>query len=172
MPKSKFKAIYKELKADIESERLPYQSLMPSENQLIVRFDCSRNTVRRAIAMLAEEGYVQPMHGRGVRVIYTKTQTPPFLIAGIESFGESARRNNLKTTTKLIRFTELTADDHISHRTGFAVGTDDLLARRVGRRSAEKRSIAQKAVELMMLEGSWSMDLSSASRRSMRTAST
>ena len=32
---------------------------------------------------------------------------------------------------------------------GFAVGTDDLLARRVGRRSAEKRSIAQKAVELI-----------------------
>ena len=76
------------------------------------------------LAMLAEEGYVQPMHGRGVRVIYTKTQTPPFLIAGIESFGESARRNNLKTTTKLIRFTALTADDHISHRTGFAVGTE------------------------------------------------
>ena len=131
MPKSKFKAIYKELKADIESERLPYQSLMPSENQLIVRFDCSRNTVRRAIAMLAEEGYVQPMHGRGVRVIYTKTQTPPFLIAGIESFGESARRNNLKTTTKLIRFTELTADDHISHRTGFAVGTELYYVQRV-----------------------------------------
>ena len=71
MPKSKFEAIYRELKADIESERLPYQSLMPSENQLIIRFSCSRNTVRRAIAMLAEEGYVQPMHGRGVRVIYT-----------------------------------------------------------------------------------------------------
>ena len=131
MPKSKFEAIYKELKADIESERLPYQSLMPSENQLIIRFDCSRNTVRRAIAMLAEEGYVQPMHGRGVRVIYTKTQTPPFLIAGIESFGESARRNNLKTTTKLIRFTELTADEHISRRTGFALGTELYYVQRV-----------------------------------------
>ncbi len=32
---------------------------------------------------------------------------------------------------------------------GFAVGTDDLLARRVGRRSAEKSVIAQKAVELV-----------------------
>ena len=56
MPKSKFEAIYRELKSDIESEKLPYQSLMPSENQLIIRFSCSRNTVRRAIAMLAEEG--------------------------------------------------------------------------------------------------------------------
>ena len=131
MPKSKFESIYRELKSDIESEKLPYQSLMPSENQLIVRFSCSRNTVRRAIAVLAEEGYVQPMHGRGVRIIYTKTQTPPFLIAGIESFGESARRNNLKTTTKLIRFTELIADDHISARTGFAVGTELYYVHRV-----------------------------------------
>ena len=32
---------------------------------------------------------------------------------------------------------------------GFAVGTDDLLARRVGRRSTEKTSIAQKAIELI-----------------------
>jgi len=32
---------------------------------------------------------------------------------------------------------------------GYAVGTDDLLARRVGRRSAEKTAIAQKAAELI-----------------------
>ena len=131
MPKSKFGAIYAALKADIESEKLPYQSLMPSENQLIIRFDCSRNTVRRAIAMLAEEGYVQPMHGRGVRVIYTKTQTPPFLIGGIESFRESAKRNNLKTTTRLIRFAELTADEHVARHTGFPVGTELYYIQRV-----------------------------------------
>ena len=131
MPKSKFESIYRDLKADIESNKLPYQSLMPSENQLIVRFNCSRNTVRRAIAMLAEEGYVQPMHGRGVRVIYTKADNPPFLIAGIESFRESASRNNLKTTTRLVRFAELTADDHVSRHTGFPVGTELYYIQRV-----------------------------------------
>ena len=132
MPKSKFEAIYRELKSDIESEKLPYQSLMPSENQLIVRFDCSRNTVRRAIAMLAEEGYVQPMHGRGVRIIYTKTETPPFLVAGIESFRESAKRNNLgNLTTSVIRFTELTADERVSNHTGFPVGTELYYIQRV-----------------------------------------
>ena len=132
MPKSKYQTIYKELKADIESERLPYQSLMPSENQLIVRFDCSRNTVRRAIGMLAEEGYVQPMHGRGVRIIYTRTQTPPFLIAGIESFHVSAKRNNIgESTTKVIRFTELTADEHVARHTGFPVGTELYYIQRV-----------------------------------------
>ena len=132
MPKSKFEAIYRELKSDIESEKLPYQSLMPSENPLIVRFDCSRNTVRRAIAMLAAAGYVQPMHGRGVRVIYTKTQTPPFLLAGIESFRESAKRNNLgELSTRVIRFTEITADEHVARHTGFPVGTELYYIQRV-----------------------------------------
>ena len=132
MPKSKFEAIYRELKSDIESEKLPYQSLMPSENQLIIRFSCSRNTVRRAIAMLAEEGYVQPMHGRGVRIIYTRSEKPSsFLIGGIETFRESAQRNNLKTTTKLVLFTEITADEHVAKRTGFPVGKELYFVQRV-----------------------------------------
>ena len=131
MPKSKFESIYRQLKLDIESEKLPYQSLMPSENQLIVRFSCSRNTVRRAISMLAEEGYVQPMHGRGVRVIYTKGTPTSFLIGGIESFHESAQRNAMEHTTRLIRFTELTADEHVSRRTGFPVGTELYFIQRV-----------------------------------------
>jgi GntR family trehalose operon transcriptional repressor len=131
MPKSKFESIYKELKKDIESEKLPYQSLMPSENQLIIRFSCSRNTVRRAISMLTEEGYVQPMHGRGVRVIYTKGAPANFLIGGIESFHESAQRNSMKHTTKLIRFTELTADSHVARRTGFMPGTELYFIQRV-----------------------------------------
>jgi GntR family trehalose operon transcriptional repressor len=132
MPRSKFEAIYRELKDDVESGRVPYSGLMPSENQLIVRFNCSRNTVRRAISMLTEEGYVQPMHGRGVRVIYTKPSTPAaFLIGGIETFSESARRNNLDTTTRLILFTELTADERIEKRTGFPKGTELYYVQRV-----------------------------------------
>ena len=42
----------------------------PSENTLVKEFDCSRNTIRRAIGQLASEGYVQSIHGKGVRIIY------------------------------------------------------------------------------------------------------
>ena len=41
-----------------------------SENTLVKEFDCSRNTIRRAIGQLASEGYVQSIHGKGVRIIY------------------------------------------------------------------------------------------------------
>ena len=64
MPKSKFETIYKDLKQKIENEDYPYQELLPSENTLITFYSCSRNTVRRAISMLAKDGYVQSLHGK------------------------------------------------------------------------------------------------------------
>ena len=70
MPKAKYEGIYRSIKKRIEAQDYPYQSLLPSENTLIEEYDCSRNTVRRAIAELTADGYVQAMQGRGVRVIY------------------------------------------------------------------------------------------------------
>ena len=52
--------------------------------------------------------------------------------AFLESFRESARRNNLgESTTRVIRFTELTADEHVSRHTGFPVGTELYYIQRV-----------------------------------------
>lgn len=70
MPKSKYDAIYKDLKQKIESNEFACQQLLPSENSLIQMYDCSRNTVRRAVSRLVTDGYVQTMQGKGVRNIY------------------------------------------------------------------------------------------------------
>ena len=72
MPAAKYDAIYRSLREAIEHQEYPYQSTLPSEHQLIQMYDCSRNTVRRAIAQLGEEGYVQSVHGKGVLVLYQK----------------------------------------------------------------------------------------------------
>ena len=50
MPKAKYEGIYRSIKKRIEAQDYPYQSLLPSENTLIAEYDCSRNTVRRALA--------------------------------------------------------------------------------------------------------------------------
>ena len=52
MPKSKYEFIYKDLKQKIESEEYAYQELLPSENQLVLAYNCSRNTIRRAVGRL------------------------------------------------------------------------------------------------------------------------
>ena len=114
MPKAIFQLIYKDLKEKIEHQDYEFQELLPSENALIETYNCSRNTVRRAIMMLAQEGYVQSLHGVGVRVIYQPVKQTLFSIGGIESYVESALRNGFSPLTKVIQFTELVADKRIA----------------------------------------------------------
>ena len=124
MPKAKYAEIYKDLKRRIETEEYEFQEMLPSENTLIQEYDCSRNTVRRAIADLVTDGYVQSMQGKGVLVIYQPALQTTFTIGGIESFKESAIRNKLKSETKVIHFAELVVDQKISQKTGFNIGDE------------------------------------------------
>ena len=119
MPAVKYAAIYQSLREAIENQEYAYQSTLPSEHQLIQIYDCSRNTVRRAIAELAEQGYVQSVHGKGVQVLYRKQEQTQFTISGVESMKEAAARNGHKLRTKVIYFTECVVDKKLSKRTGF-----------------------------------------------------
>lgn len=63
--------------------------------------------MRRALAELASDGYVQPMQGKGVRNIFQPVAQTSFTVGGIESFLESALRNHQKPRTKVLQFAEL-----------------------------------------------------------------
>ena len=85
MPAAKYDGIYRDLKNKIESEQYEFQELLPSENQLVEVYGCSRNTVRRAIAGLVTDGYVQTVQGKGVRNIYRPVPQSSFTIGeGLE----------------------------------------------------------------------------------------
>ena len=124
MPKAKYEGIYHSIKKRIEAQDYPYQSLLPSENILIEEYACSRNTVRRALAELVADGYVQTMQGRGVRVIYQPVGKTTFTIGGIETFQETARRNHLHAVTKVTKFETLIADERFAAKSGFSVGDE------------------------------------------------
>ena len=124
MPKAKYEGIYHSIKKRIEAQDYPYQSLLPSENTLIEEYACSRNTVRRALAELVADGYVQTMQGRGVRVIYQPVGKTTFTIGGIETFQETARRNRLHAVTKVTKFETVIADECFAAKSGFSVGDE------------------------------------------------
>ena len=131
MPKAKYDEIYTDLKQTIEAGSYAYGSLLPSENTLITRYDCSRNTIRRALAGLVEDGYIQPIHGKGVRVIYQPAERTSFTVGGIESFQESAQRNKLQIVTKVIQFSVIPADEQLAKRSGFPLGEEVYYIQRV-----------------------------------------
>lgn len=124
MPKSIYEDIYKDIKQKIENDTFPYQELLPSENTLIQTYHCSRNTVRRAVSRLVADGYVQTMQGKGVRNIYRPIEQTSFTLGEIESFRESALRNNQVPRTKVLLFTEIKTDEKLSVRTSFPIGSE------------------------------------------------
>jgi len=124
MPKAIYETIYKDLKQKIETDVFAYQELLPSENTLIQTYNCSRNTLRRAVSRLVTDGYVQTMQGKGVRNIYQPVAQTAFTIGEIESFRESAARNGHRSLTKVILFTEFAINEKQALYTGFDVGTE------------------------------------------------
>ncbi|MDM5227108.1 trehalose operon repressor [Cytobacillus sp. NJ13] len=124
MAKIKYLEIYNDLKNKIDNKVYAFQQLLPSENTLIKQYECSRNTVRRAIANLVSDGYVQTIHGQGVRVIFQELRQKEYLFGGIETFKESSIRNKNKYRTEVVFFEERTADEQLRQITSFPIGIE------------------------------------------------
>ncbi|MCI6548967.1 MAG: GntR family transcriptional regulator, partial [Coriobacteriaceae bacterium] len=74
---------------------------------------------------LADDAYVQPMHGRGVRVIWQReAHNAQGSLEGVESFGEYARRNGFVPGTQVKSFEHVTCGAGLARRTGFTEGVD------------------------------------------------
>ncbi|MGX1614791.1 GntR family transcriptional regulator [Micromonospora chalcea] len=64
----KYRAIAQRLREWIEEGRMSPGALVPTEKALMAEFRASRGTVRQAIALLREEGYLQTERARGTYV--------------------------------------------------------------------------------------------------------
>ena len=110
--KARYDAIYREIRDSIEQGVYPYQSFLPSEAELTAAFSCSHNTIRRALGVLREQGYVQPVHGKGVRVIYQEPERTTFTVGGIESFHEADERIRLHAQTEVVTLEQVVATEN------------------------------------------------------------
>ena len=125
MPKNKYEEILREIREQIESGRYRAGDYLPSENEYARHYGCTRNTIRRALAVLADEGYVIPQHGKGVQVIPNPvTNRSVFTIGGIESFQEAARRSDVEIRTEVLKFEKIVCDHALSNMTGFDEGAE------------------------------------------------
>lgn len=125
--------IYKDLREKILSGVYPYQSFIPPEARLIHEYDCTHNTLRKALVVLQMHGFVQPIRGKGVKVIYQPGRRARFVFGDIETMHEAADRNGLTVETSVRRFERVVADKRIAAITGFAIGDELLRLDRVRR---------------------------------------
>lgn len=117
------KKIYYEIYGDLREKTMPgvypYQSYIPSELQLVEEYECSHNTVRKAISVLTLHGFVQPIRGKGVVVIWQPRQRTRFELGGIETFQEAAKRCGLEANTRVRLF------EHVIATREIAIATQD-----------------------------------------------
>ena len=84
--------IYKDLRDKIIEGVYPYQSYIPSELKLIDQYECTHNTLRKALVVLQMHGFVQPIRGKGVKVIWLAGRRTQFVLGDIENMREAFSR--------------------------------------------------------------------------------
>ena len=80
-PRGLVPEIVASLEADIREGRLVPGQKLPSESELVGRFDVSRTVVREAISRLQASGMVETRHGIGTFVNEPRAVEPNFRIA-------------------------------------------------------------------------------------------
>lgn len=110
----KYIAIYNDLVKKIQSNVWPISSKIPSENDLAAVYTTSRETIRKALNLLSQNGYIQKVRGKGSIVIAINKFNFP--VSGISSFKELAESLQMPSKT-LVEELEFVGKDHEIHST-------------------------------------------------------
>ncbi|MBU5593723.1 trehalose operon repressor [Amphibacillus sp. MSJ-3] len=86
--KRKYDLIYQELVERIEHDEWEVGQLLPSENELKDQYQTSRETIRKALNLLSQNGYIQKIRGKGSVIIERNKFNFP--VSGLVSFKEIA----------------------------------------------------------------------------------
>lgn len=83
---SKYIDIYNEIVSNIENGNLEADSKLQSEAQLMEKYSVSRDTIRKSLNLLEQNGYIQKLKGKGSFVLDINKFNFP--VSGIRSFKE------------------------------------------------------------------------------------
>lgn len=133
MAQKKFISIYEQLKNQILSEQYQYGDQIPSENELVSTYGTSRETVRKALELLANDGMIQKIRGKGSVVIYQGITEFPF--SELISFKEVQNQLGLKHQTELIVNEEVRAGDYERVRLALGLKAEERLIHVIRTRS-------------------------------------
>lgn len=108
---NKYLSIYNTIVEQIKRGEIPPQTLLPSEHELTEQFSTSRETIRKALNLLSQNGYIQKVRGKGSIVIdISKFDFP---VSGLVSFKELAQKMGSKPKTIVNEFSLMKPDSNI-----------------------------------------------------------
>ncbi|MFD2760090.1 trehalose operon repressor [Lentibacillus juripiscarius] len=110
----KYLTIYYDLVNKIETKQWPESSMLPSEHELTQMYTTSRETIRKALNLLAQEGYIQKIRGKGSVII--DVDKFDFPVSGIASFKEMEQKLNISAKTVVNELAIMEADDELQSK--------------------------------------------------------
>jgi len=110
----KYLSIYNEIVTEIEKGRLAPKSKLPSESELMKRYDVSRDTIRKTLDLLAKNGYIQKIKGKGSIVL--DINKFDFPVSGLVSFKELAQKMGKRSETILVTLQSIKPDEMLSEQ--------------------------------------------------------
>ncbi|WP_152655640.1 trehalose operon repressor [Oceanobacillus sp. CFH 90083] len=109
--RNKYLIIYQEMVQKIEKGTFQANEFLPSENELAEQYETSRETIRKALNLLAQNGYIQKIRGKGSTVI--ERNKFDFPVSGLVSFKELADKMGEKPITLVHQCAKVSATDFI-----------------------------------------------------------
>lgn len=98
---NRYQAIFRSIRQQIFDGIYPIGSLLPSEHEFAKSFGVSRETIRKALVLLLENGYIQKIQGKGSIVLDRRQYSFP--LSEISSFKELNSAQGMGSRTIIIR---------------------------------------------------------------------
>ncbi|MBM6615819.1 trehalose operon repressor [Desemzia sp. RIT804] len=119
---NKFSEIYLDLEADILNQRYRPGELLPSENKLAMNYNVSRETIRKALVLLLESGYIQKQQGKGSIVLDVERFNFP--VSGLTSYKELQQTQHIKGKTILTVNQRQLLPEHVTQQLDLPIDTE------------------------------------------------
>lgn len=108
---SKYISIYHEILAKIEDGEIAAGSKLSSETEMISEYGASRDTIRKALHLLEQNGYIQRIQGKGSFALDINKLSFP--VSGLTSFKELAQKMTEECHTLVRELEKIPADEFI-----------------------------------------------------------
>ena len=126
---NKYYEIYLNLKQNILDGLYKEGELLPSENALAKEYSVSRETIRKALDYLSQDGLIQKKQGKGSIILNPRLFNFP--ISGLTSFKELSDAQNMGAKTHLISKEMVKVNEMLHKKLMLPIGTEIIAIQRV-----------------------------------------
>src|SRR3954447_20384950 len=92
----KYKEIADQLEQDIRDGKFDQTKKLPTEDELINKFEVSRNTIRKAINQLVNRGHIYQVQGSGM-FLREKSETDTINLGSLRGLTKDLTSKNIET---------------------------------------------------------------------------